>query len=135
MYLVNAISFGAVVIALVMMRDLPKREPAAAGERGARDDVSLHAAVEGLRFVFRSPLIRSTMLLDFFATFFSSATTPLIIEKITTGTTRTSPTKPSASPLRSGGTSSDTCHSSAAFCIIDPVKDKNSPNQISRKFR
>jgi hypothetical protein len=29
--------------------------------------------MEGLRFVFRSPLIRSTMLLDFFATFFSSA--------------------------------------------------------------
>ena len=38
-----------------------------------RDDVSLHAALEGLRFVFRSPLIWSTMLLDFFATFFSSA--------------------------------------------------------------
>jgi MFS family permease len=29
--------------------------------------------MEGLQFVFRSPLIRSTMLLDFFATFFSSA--------------------------------------------------------------
>ncbi len=28
----------------------------------------------GLRFVFRAPLIRSTMLLDFFATFSSSAT-------------------------------------------------------------
>jgi MFS family permease len=78
-YLANAISFGAVVIALVMMRDLPKREPAAAGERETRDDVSLHAAVEGLRFVFRSPLIRSTMLLDFFATFFSSATALLPI--------------------------------------------------------
>ena len=34
---------------------------------------------EGLRFVFRSPLIRSTMLLDFFATFFSSATALLPI--------------------------------------------------------
>jgi len=41
--------------------------------------VSLHAALEGLRFVFRSPLIRSTMLLDFFATFFSSATALLPI--------------------------------------------------------
>ncbi len=39
-------------------------------ELGARDGVSLDAAREGLRFVFRSPLIRSTMLLDFFATFF-----------------------------------------------------------------
>jgi MFS family permease len=35
--------------------------------------------MEGLRFVFRSPLIRSTMLLDFFATFFSSATALLPI--------------------------------------------------------
>jgi predicted MFS family arabinose efflux permease len=32
-----------------------------------------------LRFVFRAPLIRSTMLLDFFATFFSSATALLPI--------------------------------------------------------
>jgi MFS family permease len=40
---------------------------------------SLHAAMEGLRFVFRAPLIRSTMLLDFFATFFSSATALLPI--------------------------------------------------------
>jgi MFS family permease len=44
-----------------------------------RNDVSLHAALEGLRFVFFSPIIRSTMLLDFFATFFSSATALLPI--------------------------------------------------------
>jgi predicted MFS family arabinose efflux permease len=42
-------------------------------------EFTVHAAVEGLRFVFRSPLIRSTMLLDFFATFFSSATALLPI--------------------------------------------------------
>ena len=35
--------------------------------------------MEGLRFVFRAPLIRSTMILDFFATFFSSATALLPI--------------------------------------------------------
>jgi MFS family permease len=75
-YVANAISFGFVIVALVLMRDIPPREPSAAG---ARDDVSLHAALEGLRFVFRSPLIRSTMLLDFFATFFSSATALLPI--------------------------------------------------------
>jgi MFS family permease len=69
-YLVNAVSFAAVIIALLLMRDVPGRQPP---EPGARDDISLHAALEGLRFVFRSPLIRSTMLLDFFATFFSSA--------------------------------------------------------------
>jgi len=69
-YVANAISFAFVIVALRLMRDIPERQPSAPG---ARDDVSWHAALEGLRFVFRSPLIRSTMLLDFFATFFSSA--------------------------------------------------------------
>jgi MFS family permease len=75
-YLANAISFGAVVAALMMMRDLPNREPSAPGSEA---DISLRSAFEGLQFVFRSPLIRSTMLLDFFATFFSSATALLPI--------------------------------------------------------
>jgi MFS family permease len=74
-YLVNAVSFAFVIAALLMMRDLPERPSYAT----ARDDVSWRAALEGLRFVFRSPLIRSTMLLDFFATFFSSATALLPI--------------------------------------------------------
>jgi MFS family permease len=75
-YLFNAVSFGFVILALVMMRDVPGRPPVQAGNR---DDVSLGAAMEGLRFVFRSPLIRSTMLLDFLATFFASATALLPI--------------------------------------------------------
>jgi MFS family permease len=75
-YFVNAVSFGFVIAALLMMRDLPARERSTGA---GRDDVSMHAALEGLRFVFRSPLIRSTMLLDFFATFFSSATALLPI--------------------------------------------------------
>ena len=75
-YVANAISFGFVIIALAMMRDVP---PHPKSETGSRDDVSLHAAMEGLRVVYRSPLIRSTMLLDFFATFFSSATALLPI--------------------------------------------------------
>jgi MFS family permease len=81
-YFANAASFGAVVAALLMMRDVPARpapEPGGSRETRSRDDVSLHAALEGLQFVFRSPLIRSTMLLDFFATFFSSATALLPI--------------------------------------------------------
>ena len=69
-YVANAVSFGFVVVALLMMRDVPGREPPT---EGVKDDISLRAAVEGLRFVFQSSLIRSTMLLDFFATFFSSA--------------------------------------------------------------
>ncbi|HEY2152974.1 MAG TPA: MFS transporter [Vicinamibacterales bacterium] len=75
-YVANAISFSFVILALLMMRDVPVRP---ASEGGSRDDVSLTAALEGLRFVFASPLIRSTMLLDFFATFFSSATALLPI--------------------------------------------------------
>jgi MFS family permease len=68
-YLANALSFGCVIAALLMMRNVPERVETAT----AHDDVSWRAALEGLRFVFGSPLIRSTMLLDFFATFFSSA--------------------------------------------------------------
>src|SRR5204863_9792441 len=67
------ISFVAVIIALLMMRDVPVR---AAHERS---EISLKAAFEGLRYVFSAPMIRSTMLLDFFATFFSSATALLPI--------------------------------------------------------
>ncbi|HEY7285142.1 MAG TPA: MFS transporter [Vicinamibacterales bacterium] len=75
-YLANAVSFGAVVAALLRMRDIPDR---AADPDSEAADISLRSAFEGLRFVFRSPLIRSTMLLDFFATFFSSATALLPI--------------------------------------------------------
>jgi MFS family permease len=75
-YVANAISFLFVIVALLMMKDVPARP---ASVDGSRDDVSLSAAMEGLTFVFRSPLIRSTMLLDFFATFFSSATALLPI--------------------------------------------------------
>ena len=77
-YLVNALSFIFVVVALLLMRDVPMRS-SAHPEHSGRDDVSWHAALEGLRFVFRSPVIRSTMLVDFFATFFASATALLPI--------------------------------------------------------
>jgi MFS family permease len=75
-YVANAISFLFVVVALLMMRDV-QTKPVSTG--GSRDDLSVGAAMEGVRFVFRSPLMRSTMLLDFFATFFASATALLPI--------------------------------------------------------
>jgi len=81
-YAGNALSFLVVLAAIVMMRDVSKTRGADVSANGApatRIDFTLHAALEGLRFVFRSPLIRSTMLLDFFATFFSSATALLPI--------------------------------------------------------
>ena len=77
-YLCNAASFLFVIGALLMMRDVKGRGSASAGE-GAPGSLSLGAAMEGLRFVFSQPLIRSSMLLDFFATFFSSATALLPI--------------------------------------------------------
>ena len=70
-YAVNAVSFLVVIAALLMMRGVGGR---LAGTTGQKTEFTLHAAMEGLRFVFRAPLIRSTMVLDFFATFFSSAT-------------------------------------------------------------
>src|SRR5439155_9591182 len=72
-YVINALTFLMVIAALLLMRD-----PRSAGA-GAGGDISLRAAIEGLRFVFSAPMIRSTMLLDFFATFFSSATALLPI--------------------------------------------------------
>jgi MFS family permease len=74
-YVFNTISFSAVIAALLMMRNVPTRPD----KSTSKDDISWRAALEGLRFVFRAPLIRSTMLLDFFATFFSSATALLPI--------------------------------------------------------
>ena len=72
-YALNAVSFLGVIGALLAMRGLPPIEKA---ERGA---LSVGALGEGIRFVFRAPLIRSTMLLDGLATFFSSATALLPI--------------------------------------------------------
>lgn len=66
-YALNAASFLCVIAALLMMRDVP------GVAEGNKSEISWRAAREGLSFVFRSPLIRSTMLLDFFATFFASA--------------------------------------------------------------
>jgi len=67
-YLVNAVSFLAILLSLALIRKANTRASAEGSE------VSWRAAREGLRFVFSAPLIRSSMLLDFFATFFSSAT-------------------------------------------------------------
>ena len=76
-YVANALSFGCVIAALLLMRGVSGK-PVREGHE-PEDEVSWRAAREGLKFVFESPLIRSTMLLDFFATFFSSATALLPI--------------------------------------------------------
>lgn len=65
-YWLNAASFIAVLVALTLMRSVPHTP-------GATREVSLRAALEGLRFIRRSPIVLSTMMLDFAATFFASA--------------------------------------------------------------
>jgi MFS family permease len=71
-YLLNAVSFGAVLVALALMR---YRGQVSLQNKG----LSRASLMEGLRFTYRSRLIWSTMLIDFFATFFSSARTMLPI--------------------------------------------------------
>lgn len=59
-YWIDAVSFLSVVGAAALMRPQP--------DRRTREPVTLTAALEGLRFVFRQRLIASSMFLDFFAT-------------------------------------------------------------------
>ena len=72
-YAVNAASFLMVLVALLLMRARPRVGLPAATR------ITWAAAREGLRFVFAHPIVRSTMLLDFIATFFASATALLPI--------------------------------------------------------
>jgi MFS family permease len=69
-YGINAISFLAVIAALIAMRTSGRLETD--GQR--KNAVSLDALKEGLKFVWRTPIIVQTMTLDFAATFFASAT-------------------------------------------------------------
>jgi MFS family permease len=69
-YAVNAVSFLAVIAALVLMRTSgdPERNT------GGGNALSFAAMKEGFRFVWNTPIIVQTMTLDFAATFFASAT-------------------------------------------------------------
>jgi MFS family permease len=67
-YFANAVSFLAVIGALVMMRGV-QQVKAGPLQRGA----GLQSIREGVAFLRTKPIIFSSMLLDFFATFFSSA--------------------------------------------------------------
>jgi MFS family permease len=72
-YFINAVSFLAVILALVAMGEVPQQQEAARqGLRGALQDIRA-----GIGFIRRQPLILSSMILDFFATFFASANTLL----------------------------------------------------------
>lgn len=72
-YWINAISFLAVIAALIVMGDVPTaivKRPFSV--KGTFRDIR-----EGIEFIKDSPIIFSVMILDFFGTFFSSANTLL----------------------------------------------------------
>jgi MFS family permease len=64
-YVIDAISFLAVIGAIWAIRTRT--------QQSTLGTISLQAAFEGLRFVFRNPIMMGTMLLDFFATFFGAS--------------------------------------------------------------
>ncbi|MCB0045284.1 MAG: MFS transporter [Caldilineaceae bacterium] len=76
-YAVNALSFAAIIVALAQLQYRGGRAERSAG-------LGVQAILEGWRFVRGNRIIWSTMLLDFMATFFSSARTmlPLIAGQI-----------------------------------------------------
>ncbi|MBN2045022.1 MAG: MFS transporter [Anaerolineales bacterium] len=70
-YLINALSFGSVILALILMG--PIHQDTSIRQTHARVDRKMIR--EGLHFTFNNPLILSSMILDFVATFFASANT------------------------------------------------------------
>src|SRR6266498_5123134 len=72
-YLINAVTFLSLNIALIMMGPVP--QSGAVAQRGLR--AALTDIHDGVNFIRKQPLILSTMILDFIATFFSSANTLL----------------------------------------------------------
>lgn len=78
-YIINAISYLAVLVALLMMGSVEQK-----ASPSIQRAVSLMSIKEGVHFILTHPIILSTMLIDFCATFFSSANTlmPLIANDV-----------------------------------------------------
>jgi hypothetical protein len=68
-YWINAATYLALVWAIIRIGPVPQQH----SQRSGRSPVSWEAIKEGLSFILSRPIILSSMLLDFFATFFSSA--------------------------------------------------------------
>jgi MFS family permease len=69
-YLFNAISFIAVLAALALMGSVEQQI-----QPDQRVTINLSAIQDGIHFILAQPIILSSMVMDFFATFFSSANT------------------------------------------------------------
>ena len=68
-YYINAASFLAVILALALIGNIPQKFDQKAKK------VSFASITDGIRFILGRPIIFSTMILDFIATFFASANT------------------------------------------------------------
>jgi MFS family permease len=71
-YALNAVSFLAIIAAVLMMSPVPRI-------KSEGRTFSTAAVVDGIRYLRASPVIWGAMLMDFFASFFASATTLLPI--------------------------------------------------------
>jgi len=68
-YYINAVSFLAVILALLLIGNIPQKFDLRARK------VNFSSIMDGVRFILNKPIIFSTMILDFIATFFASANT------------------------------------------------------------
>ena len=68
-YLINAFSFLSVILALIFMKPIVVRT------LEKQPMFNLDSIKDGIKFVFKTPLIYGSMLIDFVGTFFASATT------------------------------------------------------------
>jgi MFS family permease len=77
-YYINAISYLAVIVALILIG------PVAQTKTDRIAGVSWNSIKEGINFIINKPIMLSTMLLDFVATFFASANTlmPIIARDV-----------------------------------------------------
>jgi MFS family permease len=77
-YYINAVSYLAVIVALILIG------PVAQTKTDRIAGVSWNSIKEGINFIVSKPIIISTMLLDFVATFFASANTlmPIIARDV-----------------------------------------------------
>jgi MFS family permease len=77
-YYINSISYLAVIFALILIGPVPQTKT----DRIA--GVSWNSIKEGINFIVNKPIMLSTMLLDFVATFFASANTlmPIIARDV-----------------------------------------------------
>lgn len=82
-YLINAFSFASVIAALALMGHVPQQIQASVAS-ARRRLIDIDSIRDGLRFTFSQPIILSSMILDFLATFFSSANTllPYVAQQI-----------------------------------------------------